>query len=62
MAGQCWLKGQKFCECSVFNPILISFEETSIIGQFSFFSAFHWLPSVGKPHITPVAFVKTMES
>ena len=27
-----------------------------------FFSAFHWSPSIGKPRMTPVSFVKTMES
>ena len=32
------------------------------IGQFSFFSAFHWLPSIGKPCMTLVSFVKSMES
>ena len=32
-----------------------------IIGQLIFFS-FHWSPSVGKSHMTPVFFIKTMES
>ena len=34
-------------------------------GQFSLFrlfSAFHWSPSISKPHMTPVSFVKTEES
>ena len=31
------------------------------IGQFSFFSAFHWLPSIGKPCMTLVSFIN-MES
>ena len=26
------------------------------------FSAFHWSPSIGKPRMTPVSFVKTPES
>ena len=34
------------------------------IGQFSLFSfnAFPWSPSIGKPRMTPVSFVKTTES
>ena len=47
----------------IINPAFI--EETSsywfsILVQF--FSVFHWLSSIGKPHITPVSFSKTTES
>ena len=33
-----------------------------LIGQFNFFFAFHWSPSIGKHDMTTVSFVKTMVS
>ena len=41
----------------VFVSASIQFDR---FGQF--FSVFHWSPSIGKPPITPVSFVKTSES
>ena len=44
-------------DCSLFNPTFVGFEETSYYWSAQFFSAFHWLPSVGKPRMLPVSLV-----
>ena len=62
--------GQKFGGYPIFNPTFICLRKhlvIHVIGQFSFlfsvfFSAFHRSPSIGRPRINPVSFVKTMES
>ena len=52
-----------FSECSIFNPTFIGSEKNHLVighfNLFSFSSAFHWSPSVSKPRMTPVSFVKT---
>ena len=44
----------KIGECSIFNPNLIGFVETSSCWSVQIFSASPWPPSVGKPRITPL--------
>ena len=47
---------------SAISPTFIYVEETSSYLSVQFFSALHWSPSVGKPCMSPVSFVKTTES
>ena len=51
-----------FGECSIINPTFIDLEETSCYCSVPFFSAFHWLSSIGKPRMTLVSFVEITES
>ena len=48
---------------NLYSIQFFGFEERSRYWSVQFvrfvFSAFHWSPSIGKPHMTPVFFVKT---
>ena len=52
---------QNFDECCIFNPTFIGSKEPSSFWSVQLFSAFHWSSSIGKPHLTPIFFVKTTE-
>ena len=49
-------------KCSIIIQSFIGYEETSSYWSAQFFSAFHWSPSIAKPRMTPVSFVKSTES
>ena len=49
-------------EYSIINPTFISIWGTSYYWSAEIFSVFHWTPSIGKSDMTPVSFLKTMES
>ena len=49
-------------KCSIISPTFMGSEETSSYWSVLFFSGFHWSPSVGKPLMILVSFVKTTES
>ena len=57
MGRQCWP-----VECSVIKPNFIGFEEKSSYWSVHFFSAFLRSTSIGKPRMTPVSSVETMET
>ena len=62
-ARQYWPICQNFGECVIINLTFIGFEETSSYWSVLFSSVFfHMSPSIGKPRMTPVAFVKTTNS
>ena len=51
-----------FGECIITNLTFIGFEETSSYWSFQFFFVFNWAPSVGKPRMNSVFFIKTTRS
>ena len=59
-ARQYWSIGQYWRE--TINPTFIGLRKHVLIGQLVFLCDFYWSPSIGKPRMTPVSFVKTPES
>ena len=49
-------------ECCIINPTFIGLRKHLVIGQLVFLCNFLWSPSMGRPRMTPVSFVKTTES
>ena len=59
------LTAQIFGECTIINPNLIVWRTHLVIGQSKFskvFFSFLGPPSIGKPRMTAVFFVKTTEA
>ena len=62
MARQCWPIGQYWRVLYNQSNFYRFFRKHLVIGLLGFLCDFYWSPSIGKPRMTPVFFVKTTQS